>query len=113
MAKFDPFLSLDCATVEDVGRNPRKGRDQILQRSVAERSRSPEARRAKHQQSKNLAIAIWQPCQGGEVLPNVTRERHTTFYNLIRQLDAFLNQDLMRVENSRTFPLYKSVAHLF
>ena len=36
MAKFDPFLSLDCARVEGVGRNPRKGRDQILQRSVAE-----------------------------------------------------------------------------
>ena len=36
-AKFDPFLSLDCARVEAVwGRNPRKGRDQILQRSVAE-----------------------------------------------------------------------------
>ena len=36
MAKFDPFLSLDCARVEGVGHNPRKGRDQILQRSVAE-----------------------------------------------------------------------------
>ena len=30
MAKFDPFLSLDCASVEGVERNPRKGRDQIL-----------------------------------------------------------------------------------
>ena len=36
MAKFDPFLSLDCAGVEGGGSNPRKGRDQILQRSVAE-----------------------------------------------------------------------------
>ena len=38
MAKFDPFLSLDCAGVEGVGWGhiPRKGRDQILQRSVAE-----------------------------------------------------------------------------
>ena len=36
MAKFDPFLSLDCARVEGVGRNPRKGRDQILQHGVAE-----------------------------------------------------------------------------
>ena len=36
MAKFDPFLSLDCVRVEGGGRNPRKGRDQILQRSVAE-----------------------------------------------------------------------------
>ena len=25
MAKFDPFLSLDCARVEGGGRNPRKG----------------------------------------------------------------------------------------
>ena len=32
MAKFDPFLSFDCARVEGVG----KGRDQILQHSVAE-----------------------------------------------------------------------------
>ena len=30
MAKLDPFLSLDCARVEGVGRNPRKGRDPIL-----------------------------------------------------------------------------------
>ena len=45
MAKFDPFLSLDCARVEGLlggtgwrawGRNPRKGRDQILLHSVAE-----------------------------------------------------------------------------
>ena len=36
MAKFDPVLSLDYARVEGVGRNPRNGRDQILQRSVAE-----------------------------------------------------------------------------
>ena len=36
MAKCDPFLSLDCARVEGVGRNPREGRDQILQRSVVE-----------------------------------------------------------------------------
>ena len=30
MAKFDPFLSLDCAGVEGGGHNPRKGRDQLL-----------------------------------------------------------------------------------
>ena len=38
MAKFDPFLSLDCTRVEGGawGRKPRKGRDQILQCSVAE-----------------------------------------------------------------------------
>ena len=35
MAKFDLLLSLDCARVEGVGPNPRKGRDQILQRSGA------------------------------------------------------------------------------
>ena len=33
---FDPFLSLDCAGREGVRRDPRKGRDHILQRSVAE-----------------------------------------------------------------------------
>ena len=33
MAKFDPFLSLDCARVEGVWA---QGRDQILQRSIAE-----------------------------------------------------------------------------
>ena len=31
IAKFDPFLSLDCTRVEGGGCNPRKGRDQILQ----------------------------------------------------------------------------------
>ena len=36
MAKFDPFLSLDCTRVEGLERNPWKGRNQILQRSVAE-----------------------------------------------------------------------------
>ena len=30
MAKFDPFLSMDCARVEGVGAQSRKGRDQIL-----------------------------------------------------------------------------------
>ena len=35
-AKFDPFLSLDCARVEGVGAQSKDGRDQILQRSVAE-----------------------------------------------------------------------------
>ena len=29
-AKFDPFLSLDCAPHPPPWRNPRKGRDQIL-----------------------------------------------------------------------------------
>ena len=61
-AKFDPFLSLDCARVEGGVGDPRKGRDQILQCSVAEpKSLKPVGRRAKHIQSKNLAIAIWQP----------------------------------------------------
>ena len=36
IAKFDPFLSLDCARVEGVGHNPRKGRNPILQCSIAE-----------------------------------------------------------------------------
>ena len=37
------------------GRNPKRGRGQILQRH------RPETRRAKHIQSTNPAIAIWQP----------------------------------------------------
>ena len=36
MEIVDPFLSLDRARVEGRERNRRKGRDQILQRSVAE-----------------------------------------------------------------------------
>ena len=36
MAKFDPFLSLDCGRLEGMGPNPRKGRDQTLQGSGAE-----------------------------------------------------------------------------
>ena len=35
MAKFDPFLSMEDARVEGVGRNPRKGRDLVLLRSGA------------------------------------------------------------------------------
>ena len=35
-AKFDPFLSLDWAPHPPPWRNPRKERDQILQRSMAE-----------------------------------------------------------------------------
>ena len=36
MAKFDPFLTWIAPGWRAWGRNPRKGRDQILQRSVAE-----------------------------------------------------------------------------
>ena len=41
-----------------------QGKEGIKFCSVAQRSHSPEARRAKHIRSKNLAIAIWQPCFG-------------------------------------------------
>ena len=49
MAKFDPFLSLDCARVEGGG--------------VAKHSRAIvlQAGRAKRLESNNLAIAVWQP----------------------------------------------------
>ena len=59
-AKFDPFLSLDCARVEGVGAQSkkRKGSNFAAQRSEAIVLQAP---RAKHLQSKNLAIAIWQP----------------------------------------------------
>ena len=69
-AKFDPCLSLDCARVEGVGAQSkeRKGSNFV---ALAERSHSPEARRANCLQSKNLAIAIWQPCL--EVLVGAAR----------------------------------------
>ena len=59
-AKFDPFLSLDCARVEGVGApsKERKGSYFAAQRSGAI---VLQAQRAKHIQSKNLAITIWQP----------------------------------------------------
>ena len=60
MAKCDPFLSLDCARVEGGGAQSkeRKGSNFAEQRSGAIVF---QARRAKHIQSKTLAIAIWQP----------------------------------------------------
>ena len=54
MAKFDPFLSLDCARAQS---KERKGSNFAAQRSGAI---VHQARRAKHLQSKKLAIAIWQ-----------------------------------------------------
>ena len=57
MVKFDLFLSLDCARVEwrVWGRNSRKGRDQILQRSIAE----PQS--FKPQGPNVYDLKIWQP----------------------------------------------------
>ena len=52
-----PFLGLRQGGGR-VGRNPRKGRDQMLQRSGAI---VIDARRAKCLRSRNLATAIWQP----------------------------------------------------
>ena len=59
MAKFDPFLSLDCVKVENGGAQSkeRKGSNFAVQRS---RAIVLVARRAKH--IKNVSIAIWQPC---------------------------------------------------
>ena len=62
MAKLDPFLSLDFARVEGVGGGGAiQGKEGIKFCSEVYRSHSPESRRAKHIQSKNPAIAIWQP----------------------------------------------------
>ena len=58
MAKFDPFLPLDCARVGAQSKE-RKGSNFVAQCSGAV---VLQARRAKHIQSKNLATAIWQPC---------------------------------------------------
>ena len=60
MAKFDPFLSLDCARVEGVRvlSEERSGSHFAAQRSgaIVQKPKGPNTR------SKNLAIAIWQPC---------------------------------------------------
>ena len=60
MAKFDPFLSLECARVEGVGAQSkeRKGSNFAAQRSGAIVQR-PEGLNT--YDSKNPAIAIWQP----------------------------------------------------
>ena len=75
MAKFDPILSLDCTRVEGVGAQPkeRKGSNFAAQRS---RATVLEARRAKHIHSKNLAIAIWQPCLPVARLGEAARAQH-------------------------------------
>ena len=61
MAKFDPFLSLDCARVEGMGAHSkeRKGSNFAAQRSgaIVQKLEGPNT-----YDSKNLAIAIWQPC---------------------------------------------------
>ena len=54
ISKFDPFLSLDCARVKGAI----QGKEGIKFCSVAI---VLQVRRAKHIQSKNLAMAIWQP----------------------------------------------------
>ena len=68
MAKFDPFLSLDCARVEGVGAQSkeRQGSNFAAQRSGAI-VQKPKGQ--KNIRSNNLAIAIWQPCLGISVRP--------------------------------------------
>ena len=60
MAKFDYFPWIAPGLEGGKVRNPKKGRDQHLQRSGAV---VLQALKAKHVQSKDVAIAIWQPCQ--------------------------------------------------
>ena len=57
MAKFGPFLSLDCARVEGVGAQSRerKGSNFAAQRSG---SIVLQAKRAEHLQSKNMASHV-------------------------------------------------------
>ena len=77
MAKFDPFLSSDCARVEGVGAQSkeRKGSNFVAQRSGAavQKPKGPNT-----YNSKNPAIAIWQPCLGvaGVVLPECAHQDH-------------------------------------
>ena len=60
IAKFDPFLSLDCARVEGVGAQSkeRKGSNFAAQRSgaIVQKPEGPNS-----YDSKNPAIDIWQP----------------------------------------------------
>ena len=58
--------------LEGWGHNPRKGSDPILQRSSG--AVVLQAQRAKHIQSDNLAIAIWQPFLRGR--PAAAAPRH-------------------------------------
>ena len=58
MAKFDRFPSLDYPGWRARGRNPRKGSNQILKRSVAE----PYFFKPEGPNPFNMSIAIWQPC---------------------------------------------------
>ena len=63
MANFDPFLSLEVELRQGGGHGGAiQGKEGIKFCSAAWQSHSPEARRAKPIRSKNLAIAIWQPC---------------------------------------------------
>ena len=61
MAKFDPFLSLDCARVEGMGvqSKERKGSNFAVLRSGAIVNQALSAKRMK---PKDLAIDIWQHC---------------------------------------------------
>ena len=52
-SKIDPFLSLDCVRMEGGVRNQRKGRDQILQRSIA------EPKSFKSEGSNTYKLKIW------------------------------------------------------
>ena len=64
VARWQNLISIFLGLRQGGGRGmqskERKGRDQILQRSIVEPLL--QARRAKRLQSKNLAIDIWQPC---------------------------------------------------
>ena len=82
MAKFDPFLSFDCARVEGVGAQSkeRKGSNFAAQHSGA---KVLQARRAKHIRSKNLAIAIWQPCNQMQVKKNGQFSKHERFLTIL------------------------------
>ena len=78
-AKFDPFLSLDCAPTPSTLKQSkeRKGSNFATQRSGAV---VLQARRAEQIQSKNLANAIWQPCREHKARVSALVQQNTNFY---------------------------------
>ena len=78
MAKFDPFLSLDCARVEGMGAQSKesKGSNFAAQRSgaIVQKPEGPNTF-----DSKNSAIAIWQPCLTSDCLAQSKERKGSNF----------------------------------
>ena len=64
-AKFDPFLSLDCAPCPPPWRNPRKGRDKILPSGNLAAFSCHAASGASTNEPFSRTRRIWGRCRGG------------------------------------------------